>query len=147
MTILDHIEFAVRDAEVSRHFYEQALAPLGIHRVLTVGPERTRTGGARHGFGKDGYPRLWIHDNEPPGAGTHIAFAAQDRAIVDAFHQAALKAGGIDNGPPGIRTHYHEHYYAAYVLDPDGINVEVVCQNPGDRSERFNGLLAGVKGA
>ncbi|MEX1056092.1 MAG: VOC family protein, partial [Natronospirillum sp.] len=114
---------------VSRRFYELALAPLDIVRVITVGPERTRTGGTRHGFGKDGYPRLWIHDNEPSGAGTHIAFATQNRALVDAFYQAALAAGGIDNGPPGIRKHYHEHYYAAYVLDPDGINVEVVCQN------------------
>ncbi|MCK0714402.1 VOC family protein [Chromohalobacter sarecensis] len=129
MTILDHVEFAVRDAEVSRRFYETALAPLDIVRVITVGPDHTRTKGARHGFGKDDYPRLWIHDNEPPGVGTHIAFAAQDRTIVDAFHQAALKAGGIDNGPPGVRAHYHDHYYAAYVLDPDGINVEVVCQS------------------
>ncbi len=133
MTILDHIEFAVRDAEVSRRFYELALAPLDIVRVITVGPERTRTGGTRHGFGRDGYPSLWIHDNESPGAGTHIAFATRDRAVVDAFHQAALRAGGTDNGPPGVRTHYHEHYYAAYVLDPDGINVEVVCQDPGNR--------------
>ncbi|WP_247643257.1 VOC family protein [Salinicola sp. MIT1003] len=93
MTILDHIEFAVRDAEASRRFYELALAPLDIVRVISVGPERTRTGGTRHGFGRDGYPSLWIHDNEAPGAGTHIAFAAQSRAIVDAFHQAALKAG------------------------------------------------------
>lgn len=128
MIILDHVEFAVRDAEVSRTFYEQALAPLNILRIITVGPERTRTGGTRHGFGKDGYPRLWIHDNELPGAGSHIAFATDDRSVVDAFHQAALQAGGIDNGPPGIRSHYHPQYYAAYVLDPDGINVEVVCQ-------------------
>lgn len=133
MTILDHIELAVRDAEASRQFYEQALAPLDIVRVTTVGPERTRKGGTRHGFGKDGYPSLWIHDNEAPGTGTHIAFATKERAIVDAFHQAALDAGGIDNGPPGIRPRYHAHYYAAYVLDPDGINVEVVCQQPSGR--------------
>ena len=130
MTVLDHIEFAVRDAEASRRFYELALAPLGITRIITVGPQRTRTGGTRHGFGKDAYPTLWIHDNEPPGAGTHIAFAAPNRTLVDAFHEAALEAGGSDNGPPGIRARYHEHYYAAYVLDPDGINVEVVCQQP-----------------
>ncbi|WP_417329495.1 VOC family protein [Halomonas cupida] len=130
MTILDHIEFAVCDAEASRRFYEQALAPLGIVRIITVERNRTRSGGMRHGFGRDGYPRLWIHDNESPGAGTHIAFAAQDRATVDAFHQAALKAGGIDNGPPGVRSHYHANYYAAYVLDPDNVNVEVVCQDP-----------------
>ncbi|CAM3737219.1 VOC family protein [Bordetella tumulicola] len=129
MTILDHIEFSVRDAEASRRFYEQALAPLDIARVITVGPERTRSGGTRHGFGKDGYPSLWIHDNEAPGAGTHIAFATNERAVVDAFHRAALQAGGADNGPPGIRSRYHAHYYAAYVLDPDGTNVEVVCQH------------------
>jgi catechol 2,3-dioxygenase-like lactoylglutathione lyase family enzyme len=130
MNVLDHIEFAVRDIEASRSFYERALAPLNIVRLITVGPERTRTGGTRHGFGKDGYPRLWIHDNESPGTGTHIAFATKKRAVVDAFHVAALGAGGIDNGPPGIRTGYHADYYAAYVLDPDGVNVEVVCQEP-----------------
>ena len=128
MTFLDHVEFAVRDIEASRRFYERALAPLDIVRLITVGPERTRTGGTRHGFGKDSYPRLWIHDNERPGLGTHVAFATKDRAVVDAFHSAALDAGGKDNGRPGIRTRYHADYYAAYVLDPDGVNVEVVCQ-------------------
>jgi catechol 2,3-dioxygenase-like lactoylglutathione lyase family enzyme len=128
MTILDHIEFAVRDAEISRQFYERALAPLDIVRIITVGPDRARAEGMRHGFGKDGYPRLWIHDNESPGVGTHIAFAAVERSAVDAFHEAALAAGGIDNGSPGVRPHYHADYYAAYVLDPDGVNVEVVCQ-------------------
>ncbi|ACO79401.1 Glyoxalase/Bleomycin resistance protein [Azotobacter vinelandii CA] len=130
MSILDHVEFVVRDAEVSRRFYEQALAPLGFSRIISVGSDRTRSGGTRHGFGKEGYPRLWIHDNELPGTGTHIAFAVEDRSLVDAFHQAALNAGGSDNGEPGVRARYHEHYYAAYVLDPDGINVEVVCQRP-----------------
>jgi catechol 2,3-dioxygenase-like lactoylglutathione lyase family enzyme len=128
MGLIDHIEFAVRDAEISRLFYEQALAPLGFELVITIGPARTRTGGTRHGLGTNGYPCLWLHDNELPGKGTHIAFAAEDRSLVDAFYQAALVAGGLDNGPPGIRQHYHANYYAAYVLDPDGINVEVVCQ-------------------
>jgi len=128
MTILDHIEFAVSDAETSRRFYEAALAPLEILLVITIGPERTRTGGSRHGFGKEGYPCLWIHDHETPGTGTHIAFATDSRAAVDAFHREAVAAGGVDNGPPGIRLQYHPHYYAAYVLDPDGVNVEVVCQ-------------------
>jgi catechol 2,3-dioxygenase-like lactoylglutathione lyase family enzyme len=132
MTILDHIEFAVRDAEASRRFYEHALAPLEMTRIITVGPDRTRTGGTRHGFGRNGYPSLWIHNNELPGTGTHIAFAASERAIVDAFHRAALEAGGTDNGPPGIRRHYHAHYYAAYVLDLDGVNLEVVCQAADD---------------
>ena len=130
MTLLDHIEFSVADAEVSRRFYEQALAPLQIKRVITVEAHRTRTGGTRHGFGADGYPCVWIHDNEPVGTGTHIAFTATERATVDEFHKAALEAGGTDNGPPGVRQHYHRNYYAAYVLDPDGVNVEVVCQHP-----------------
>jgi catechol 2,3-dioxygenase-like lactoylglutathione lyase family enzyme len=128
MTILDHIEFAVGDAAASRRFYEAALAPLSIFHVITIGSERTRTRGTRHGFGTDGYPCLWIHDREPPAPGTHIAFAAEDRTAVDAFHSAAVAAGGIDNGAPGVRLHYHSNYYAAYVLDPDGVNVEVVCQ-------------------
>jgi len=128
MTILDHIEVAVSDAEASRHFYEKALAALDIVRVITIEAGQTRTGGTRHGFGKDGYPSLWVHDKGMPATGTHIAFAARTRAIVDAFYQAALKAGGTNNGAPGVRHQYHAHYYAAYVWDPDGINVEVVCQ-------------------
>jgi catechol 2,3-dioxygenase-like lactoylglutathione lyase family enzyme len=128
MSILDHIEIAVSNAETSRRFYELALAPLDIVRVLTIEPTGTRTGGTRHGFGVDGYPCLWVHDRERPGQGTHIAFATQHRIIVDEFYREALNAGGIDNGPPGVRTRYHSNYYAAYVLDPDGVNVEVVCQ-------------------
>ncbi len=128
MSIIDHFEFAVADAEISRRFYEQALAPLGFELIVSVGPARTRSGGTRHGLGTNGYPCLWVHDNDAPGKGTHIAFAAADRALVDAFYRAALDAGGVDNGPPGVRRHYHPNYYAAYVLDPDGVNVEVVCQ-------------------
>jgi len=130
MSIIDHIEFAVRDAAISRCFYEQALGPLGFELIISLGPDRTRAGGTRHGLGTNGYPCLWLHDRESPGTGTHIAFAAANRALVDAFHRAALDAGGIDNGGPGIRPHYHANYYAAYVLDPDGVNVEVVCQAP-----------------
>ncbi|WP_058833585.1 VOC family protein [Luteimonas abyssi] len=128
MTVIDHIEFAVHDATRSHAFYQAALAPLDIACVITVGPDRSRTGGTRHGFGRDGYPSLWFHDGAPPVAPAHLAFAATRRAQVDAFHRAALAAGGRDNGPPGIRPHYHADYYAAYVLDPDGVNVEVVCQ-------------------
>lgn len=130
MSVVDHIEFAVRDAGISKRFYERALAPLGFEVIISLGPDRTRTGGTRHGLGMNGYPCLWLHDKESPGTGTHIAFAAGRRSLVDAFHQAALEAGGIDNGRPGIRQHYHANYYAAYVLDPDGVNVEVVCQAP-----------------
>jgi catechol 2,3-dioxygenase-like lactoylglutathione lyase family enzyme len=125
---IDHIEFAVSDADRSRRFYEAALAPLGFTCLATVGPERTRTGGRRHGLGQDGYPSLWIHDGEAPVAGLHVAFTSKSRSLVDACHRAAMEAGAVDNGPPGVRRHYHERYYAAYVLDPDGINVEVLCQ-------------------
>jgi catechol 2,3-dioxygenase-like lactoylglutathione lyase family enzyme len=128
MSIIDHIEFSVRDTEASRMFYQSALAPLGMGLVITVGAECSATGGPRYGLGRDGYPILWLHHGESPSAGTHIAFAASERSIVDAFYQTAIAAGGTDNGPPGVRQRYHSHYYAAYVLDPDGINVEVVCQ-------------------
>jgi len=130
MSILDHVEFAVRDAAASCRFYELALAPLGFKIIITVPPERTRTGGTRYGLGVGGYPCLWLHDEEEPGKGSHIAFAVEERALVDAFHREALRAGGRDNGVPGIRHRYHDDYYAAYVFDPDGINVEVVCQKP-----------------
>ncbi|TWI47984.1 catechol 2,3-dioxygenase-like lactoylglutathione lyase family enzyme [Pseudomonas duriflava] len=126
MSILDHIEFSVKDAEVSRQFYERALAPLGVRRIITVPPANTCNGGTRHGFGK-GYPCLWVHDRDIPGKGNHIAFTVQERALVDAFYHEAVAAGGEGNGVPGVRSHYHDNYYAAYVLDPDGVNIEVVC--------------------
>jgi catechol 2,3-dioxygenase-like lactoylglutathione lyase family enzyme len=125
--MLDHVGFAVEDAERSKRFYEQALAPIGISLIMTVTADQTESGGCAHGFGSDGNPFFWIGDNERVGEGTHVAFAVADRALVDAFHQAALAAGGRDNGQPGLRPHYHPHYYAAFVLDPDGINVEAVC--------------------
>jgi catechol 2,3-dioxygenase-like lactoylglutathione lyase family enzyme len=129
-TILDHIEFAVTDAERSRRFYEEVLRPFGMTVIFRVGPERTRTGGTRYGLGRDGYPRIWFHDGEAPGSPMHLALAATDRHIVDAFHKAALAAGGTDNGAPGVRERYHPDYYAAFVLDPDGNNIEGVCQVP-----------------
>ena len=126
--ILDHIEFAVADAERSRRFYEQALRPFGMTVILSVGPERTRTGGLRYGVGRDGYPRIWFHDGEAPGSPIHLALATADRRVVDAFHAAAVAAGGRDNGAPGVRERYHPNYYAAFVVDPDGNNIEGVCQ-------------------
>jgi catechol 2,3-dioxygenase-like lactoylglutathione lyase family enzyme len=128
--VLDHIEFAVADAERSRRFYEEALRPFGMTVIIRVGPDRTRTGGTRYGLGRDGYPRIWFHDGEAPGSPMHLALAATDRGVVDAFHKAALAAGGADNGAPGIRERYHPAYYAAFVLDPDGNNIEVICQVP-----------------
>jgi catechol 2,3-dioxygenase-like lactoylglutathione lyase family enzyme len=128
--MIDHVGFAVADAERSKLFYEQALAPLGITLIMTVTPEQTEAGGTAHGFGSNGKPYFWIGDNERVGEGTHVALEARTRAEVDAFHRAALAAGGTDNGAPGIRPHYHPNYYAAFVHDPDGINIEAVCHRP-----------------
>ncbi len=125
--MLDHVGFAVADAERSRLFYEAALAPLGITLIMSVTAEQTEAGGVAHGFGSDGKPYFWVGDNERVGEGTHVAFTAETRAEVDAFHAAALAAGGLDNGAPGLRPHYGPNYYAAFVHDPDGLNIEAVC--------------------
>ena len=128
--MIDHVGFAVADAERSRRFYEQALAPLGISLIMSVTSEQTEAGGTAHGFGSDGKPYFWIGDNEHVGEGTHVAFQVDTRAKVHAFHEAALAAGGRDNGAPGLRPHYHPNYYAAFVYDPDGANIEAVCHRP-----------------
>lgn len=128
--MIDHVGFAVSDLAKSRTFYEAALAPLGITLIMTVTPEQTEAGGTALGFGKDDNPFFWIGDNEKVGEGTHIAFTADTRAQVHAFYEAAMAAGGRDNGGPGERPHYHPGYYAAFVLDPDGQNIEAVCHNP-----------------
>jgi len=128
--MIDHVGFAVADAQRSRLFYEAALAPLGITLLRTATPDQTEAGGTAHGFGRDGNPFFWIGDKERVGEGTHVAFAVDTRAEVDAFHAAAVAAGGRDNGAPGLRTRYSPTYYAAFVLDPDGINIEAVCRAP-----------------
>jgi catechol 2,3-dioxygenase-like lactoylglutathione lyase family enzyme len=128
MITIDHMELAVNDVEASERFYLAALGHLGLELIIDVPPARTRTGSRRVGLGSDGYPSIWLHGGERVGEGTHVAFSAISRKAVDQFHHAALAAGGRDNGTPGIRRHYHAGYYAAYVLDPDGINVEVVFQ-------------------
>jgi catechol 2,3-dioxygenase-like lactoylglutathione lyase family enzyme len=121
MAVLDHIVVNVADLERSKAFYREALAALG-HELLIEFP-----GGA--GFGSDRKPEFWIRE-APAGEPVHVAFAAPDRAAVDAFHAAALKAGATDNGGPGVREIYHPSYYGAFVLDPDGHNVEAVCHRP-----------------
>ena len=128
--MLDHIGFAVSDLSQSRRFYEQALAPLGMTLVAQASADVTESGGNAVGFGKGDNPIFWIGDNERVGEGTHVAFAVETRAKVDAFHAAAIAAGGRDNGAPGLRPHYHPNYYAAFVYDLDGINVEAVCHKP-----------------
>lgn len=128
--MLDHIGVAISNIDRSRAFYEAALKPLGIAKIFEYGPDKTDSGGTAIGFGKDGMPFFWVGDNERVGEGTHVAFTAPDRATVDAFYAAALAAGGKDNGAPGLRPKYHPNYYGAFVLDPDGINVEAVCHKP-----------------
>ena len=130
-TMLDHLGLAVSDLARSRRFYEAALQPLGLQVMMEVGPGQTESGGTALGFGDgEGDPFFWIGDNERPGEGTHVAFTASSRAQVDAFHEAAVAAGGRDNGAPGLRPIYGPSYYAAFVHDPDGINVEAVCHAP-----------------
>jgi catechol 2,3-dioxygenase-like lactoylglutathione lyase family enzyme len=127
--MLDHIGFGVSDYARSKSFYERTLVPLGIGIVMEVRPEEG--GHVAVGFGRDGKPFFWIALGGV-SANIHVAFTAGTRAEVDAFHRAALAAGGRDNGGPGLRAHYHPNYYAAFVLDPDGHNVEAVCHRPSD---------------
>src|SRR5690348_4202701 len=104
--MLDHVGVPVSDFVRAKAFYATALAPLGIGLVMEVGPEQTGNGSAA-GFGSDGKPYFWFGDDGAPGQHTHVAFATDSRARVDAFHEAALAAGGRDNGAPGLRPHYH----------------------------------------
>ena len=120
---IDHLTLFVRDMAASRRFYEAALAPLHASVIEEPGPPEGW--GPALMIGPPGSEDLGISPGEP-SAPVHVAFAAPDRATVDAFHAAALAAGGTDNGAPGLRPHYHAGYYAAYVLDPDGHNVEAV---------------------
>lgn len=130
--MIDHVGFAVSDIERSRAFYEAALAPLGISVIMDIPPEQNAEGGGGRalGFGKDRNPFFWIADNQRVGEGTHIAFTVASHAEVKAFYEAALAAGGKDNGAPGLRPHYHPNYYAAFVFDPDGFNIEAVSHRP-----------------
>lgn len=124
--MIHHIDFAVTDLERSRHFYERALAPLGLTPVITF----TNYAGRRLiGFGSLPDPVFWIRDGQPISGRLHVAFQANSRAAVDAFYAAAVQVGGKDNGPPGLRPRYAEHWYAAFVLDPDGHNIEAVCRH------------------
>jgi catechol 2,3-dioxygenase-like lactoylglutathione lyase family enzyme len=117
--MFDHVGIKVADIEASKAFYAAALKPLGHV------PGYADAGCA--GFGPEGAPALWLYPAAAPvGPGTHLALRAADRAAVDRFHQAALKAGGRDNGAPGLRPDYGPSYYAAFVLDPDGHNLEAV---------------------
>ena len=129
--MLDHIGFSVSDYERARAFYTQALAPLGYTLIREVPAEKTEAGFASAGFGAGGKPDFWIAGEGKLARPVHIAIVAKDRASVDAFFRAALAAGGKDNGGPGLRPQYHPNYYAAFVRDPDGHNIETVCHVPG----------------
>lgn len=125
--MIDHLGIDVSDLDRSRRFYAAALAPLGLG---VVAEEVNDAGGRVVMFGKAGAPEFVIAEDRAPGVGTHIAFRAAGRAEVDAFHAAALSAGGRTNGPPALRPAYGPNYYAAFVLDPDGLNIEAVCHSP-----------------
>ncbi len=119
VSLLDHVKISARDLSASKAFYEQALMPLDY--TLVVAFETAA------GFGVGGKPDFWIHGGDP-GDSVHIAFRANNRAAVDGFYAAAVAAGGQDNGGPGLRP-YHPSYYGAFVLDPDGHNIEAVCHD------------------
>jgi catechol 2,3-dioxygenase-like lactoylglutathione lyase family enzyme len=129
MNVIDHVGLRVVDYPRALRFFEDALAPLGIAVVMKVTKEETG-GYEGAGFGRDGKPSFWISAGGRTAPGVHIAFVADDRAAVNAFFEAALAAGAADNGVPGVRAHYHPHYYAAFVLDPEGHNIEAVCHKP-----------------
>lgn len=118
---IDHTAVYVTDLERSKTFYADALKPLGYSLLFEVGEFL--------GFGDSQMPNFGVVRRDPAGNG-HVAFSASDHATVDAFHDAAMAAGGTDNGEPGLREHYHPTYYAAFVKDPDGNNVEAVCHTP-----------------
>jgi catechol 2,3-dioxygenase-like lactoylglutathione lyase family enzyme len=126
--MLDHTGIPVADYARSKTFYAKALAPLGYALVMEVAQSENDSPAA--GFGADGKPDFWIGGEGGLNRAIHVAFAAKDRATVDAFYRAALAAGGKDNGSPGLRPDYHVNYYGAFVLDPDGHNIEAVCHAP-----------------
>ena len=135
--MIDHLGMPVSDLARATEFYLKALSPLGYGIVMEVSAADTGHGAAV-GFGapgnaaefQSGKPSFWIGEGMRLGGLVHVAFVAPSRASVDAFYRAALAAGGKDNGPPGLRPHYHANYYGAFVLDLDGNNIEAVCHAP-----------------
>ena len=121
--MLDHVTIGVSDLERSKAFYDTALKAIGIERLYSEGAES-------FGYGADKKAFFWIGLKPSAITGVHVAFAVEDRAAVDRFYAAAVGAGGRDNGKPGLRPNYHPYYYGAFVLDPDGHNIEAVCRHP-----------------
>jgi catechol 2,3-dioxygenase-like lactoylglutathione lyase family enzyme len=128
--MIDHIGISVSDLARAKVFYAAALAPLGYALFMEAPGQMTDGGLPAVGFSIAGKPAFWIGGDRALCPGAHIAFAATNRQSVAAFYEAALLAGGRDNGAPGVRPKYHLNYYAAFVLDPDGNNIEAVCHNP-----------------
>jgi catechol 2,3-dioxygenase-like lactoylglutathione lyase family enzyme len=128
--MLDHIGLPVADYARSKRFYEHVLATLGYGLVMEVTPAMTGGDESHAGFGLPRRPQFWISSGEALRGRLHVCFEANTRAQVRAFHVAALAAGARDNGAPGLRPHYHANYYGAFVLDPDGHNIEAVCHTP-----------------
>jgi catechol 2,3-dioxygenase-like lactoylglutathione lyase family enzyme len=125
--MIAHIGISVSDIERSKRFYRAALEPIGYQMIREYGVTATRPA-ASAGFGEPPRADLWIYQGDPGKVRTHIALKVDKRALVDAFYEAALAAGGKDNGKPGLRPQYSADYYGAFVLDPDGYNVEAVCR-------------------
>jgi len=133
--MLDHIGIEVSDLERSKTFYRAALAPLGYRLSKEIPSTAAGFGVAEgHGTSTDPAGDFWIGRGQPQGPRPHVAFNAASRAAVDAFYAAALAAGGTSNGAPGLRPQYHANYYGAFILDPDGYNIEAVCHTPAGSS-------------
>ena len=128
--MIDHTGFTMSDPKKSIAFYDKALAPLGYKVLMKVPTEHTG-GKVVVGYGVPPKPDFWLAEGTPQTPRTHLAFRADKKQQVDEFYEAALAAGGTDNGPPGPRPHYHAGYYGAFVLDPDGYNIEAVCHTAG----------------
>ena len=127
--MIDHTGVAVSNYPQSRDFYSKALGAIGYALLMELPAAVTKSADVA-GFGVAPKPDFWIASGTPSVPPIHIAFRVDARTQVDAFYKAAMAAGGRDNGGPGIRPHYHENYYAAFVLDPDGHNIEAVCHTP-----------------
>lgn len=122
--MFDHVKFGVSDYSASKAFYLKALQPLGVTGATEWPPNGVEL------YHPKGKVSLCLYKVDEKPAHLHLAFVAKNRQQVEAFYRAALEAGGKDNGPPGLRPHYHENYYAAFVIDPDGHNIEAVCHEP-----------------
>ncbi len=126
--MIDHTGVVVSDIERSKHFYQAALGAIG-YQLLMVLPASVTGHTDVAGFGEPPKPDFWISAGQPNKPPVHIAFRVASRQLVDAFYRAGMAAGGRDNGGPGLRPHYHPNYYGAFVLDPDGHNIEAVCHD------------------